>query len=78
MTRDERRKRLAEVYRSIAAELDHHFANGSEWLHFEPDGSDSPADVVKLRLAVLEREVDRATKRADAIERGPKRPYPFA
>lgn len=64
MTRQERSKRIRECYRIIAVELDHHFANGSEFLHMEPDGSDSPEEVVKLRFKVLKHVRDEMQQRA--------------
>lgn len=64
MTRVERKKRLKECYRIIATELDHHFANGSEFLHMEPNGEDSHAEVVKLRFKVLKQVRDEMYRRA--------------
>ena len=64
MTPRERKERLRECYRIIAVELDHHFSNGSEFLHMEPDGSDSPEDVVKLRFKVLRQVRDEMYRRA--------------
>ncbi len=67
MKRAERRKRLAEAYRIIAVELDHHFSNGSEFLNLEPDGSDSPEDVVRLRFKVLKAAVAAYKRKASAL-----------
>jgi hypothetical protein len=64
VTRAERAKRLSEAYRIIATELDHHIANGSEWLHLEPRGEDSPPDVVKLRFKVLRQVRDEMLRRS--------------
>jgi len=58
----ERRLRTRETYRIIATELDHHFGNGSEWLHLESNGNDSPESVVKLRFKILKAQVDRLRK----------------
>lgn len=65
----DKRLRTAEAYRIIATELDHHFANGSEFLHLEPDGSESPEGVVRLRFAVLKRAVRLFERRAFNLER---------
>ena len=73
MTRTERRKRLAEAYRIVSVELEHHFANGSEWLHKESDGSDSPEDVVKLRFKVLKEALLHYERKAIRIEESLRR-----
>jgi hypothetical protein len=62
MNEGERRLRTREAYRIIATELDHHFANGSEWLHLEPGGTDSSEAVVKLRFKILKAQVARLRK----------------
>lgn len=68
MTRDERRKRLAEAYRMLSVELESHFANGSEVLFYEPDGSETPPDVVKLRLKVFKTAISDYERRACRLE----------
>jgi hypothetical protein len=69
VTRAARRARLSEAYRIVAAELDHHFGNGSEFLHLEPDGTDSPAEVVELRFKVLAQARDEMERRAARLAR---------
>ncbi len=59
---------MAEIYRLLGAELEHHFSNGSEFLHLEPDGADSPPEVVALRFKVLEREANRMFRRAGKLD----------
>lgn len=68
MTRFERQKRLAEAYRIVAAELEHHFHNGSEFLHLETDRSDSPDDVVALRFDVFKRVAAEMRRRSQKLE----------
>ena len=70
MTPLDRFRRTRECYRAIAGELDHHLINGSEWLHLEADGSDSPLEVVELRFKILRRVRDATARKGGLLFRG--------
>lgn len=61
----ERKKRVAEANRLIAAQLWRHFEDGSDFLFAEKDGSDCPSDVIELRFRVLREAVELFQKRGD-------------
>lgn len=65
MTREERRSRLREAYRTIAAELDSHRDNGSDWLFLERDDRECAPEVGRLRLQILGRVVDYCLRKAE-------------
>lgn len=61
MTRVERQMAVREAWLIIATDLDHHFANGSEWLqHVDPK-------VEKIRVRVLRSAILHVRNRAKAV-----------
>jgi hypothetical protein len=65
MKRSERKAERADFLRILAIELDSHAANGSGFIFQTRDGEDAPEEVVKLRLAILERVVGWLERKAD-------------
>lgn len=63
MTRQERSKVIKQMWRTIAVELDSHFENGSDFIFFEPNGSESPDHIVRIRSKVLRSAIAHAKKR---------------
>jgi hypothetical protein len=64
MSPAERKAIRLQTLKSIAAELEHHIDNGSDWLYREPCGEPSPEDVLEVRLGVVAQIRNELVRRA--------------